>query len=147
MKSLRPAPARPQLNGFTLIELMVAVAIVGILAAVALPAYTDYVVRGKIPDATSRLATLQVKLEQEFQDNRTYVGARACDSDTTTSKHFNFSCASNSASAYVLQAVGKNTMAGFTYTVNQANAKATTAVPTGWTTSTSCWVVKKGGIC
>lgn len=147
MKSLCPATARRRSNGFTLVELMVTVAIVSILTAIALPVYTDYVVRGKIPEATSRLATLQVRLEQEFQDNRTFVGARACDADTTTSKYFNFSCASNSASAYVLQAVGKDNMTGFTYTVNQAGAKATTSVPGGWTASTSCWITKKGGTC
>ena len=63
---------RPRLDrhrvrrGFTLIELMVVVAIVAILAVVAMPAYTDYIVRGKIPDATSRLSAMQVQMEQFF---------------------------------------------------------------------------------
>src|SRR2546425_8114960 len=59
-------------TGFTLIELMVAVAIVAILAAVALPNYTDYVRRGKIQEATSALLAMRVKTEQYFQDNRQY---------------------------------------------------------------------------
>jgi type IV pilus assembly protein PilE len=46
-----------------------------------------------------------------------------------------------------LQAAGKSSMAGFTYTINQDNAKATTAVPAGWTTNASCWVTRKGGVC
>lgn len=143
----RPGHCRP-LRGFTLIELMVVVAIVGILAAVALPAYTDYIVRGKVPDATSRLAALQVQMEQYFQDNRTYVNAPPCNGDTTTSKYFDFSCAAGtSASAFTLQAIGKDTMLGFTYTANQSGAKATTAVPAGWTASATCWVTKKGGVC
>lgn len=133
--------------GFTLIELMVAVAIVAILASVALPAYTDYVTRGKIPEATARLSVLQVQMEQFFQDNRTYVGAPACNNDSGTSKYFNFSCASKSATAFVLQAEGKDSMAGFTYTVNQAGAKATTSAPSGWGTAATCWITKKGGIC
>lgn len=135
-------------HGFTLIELMITVAIVGILAAIALPNYSDYVTRGKIPEATAALAVKRVKLEQFYQDNKTYAAAPDCSADTTTSKYFSFSCSvAGTASAYTLQAVGQGSMAGFTYTVNQANAKATTSVPTGWTASTSCWVTNKGGAC
>ena len=68
-------------SGFTLIELMIVVAIVGILATIAYPSYTDYVIRGRIPDATSGLAAKRVQMEQFFQDNRTYVGAPACAAD------------------------------------------------------------------
>ena len=141
-------------NGFTLIELLIAVVIVGILSMIALPAYNDYVVQGKIPDATSNLATKRVQLEQFFQDNRTYVASgatspttNACTADTTTSQYFDFSCSASTATTYTLQAAGKSSMAGFTYTLDQSNAKATTAVPTGWTTNAACWVTKKGGAC
>lgn len=144
-----------KLNGFTLIELLIAVVIVGILSMIALPAYNDYVIRGKIPDATSNLATKRVQLEQFFQDNRTYVASgatspttNACTADTTTSQYFDFSCPNVlTATTYTLQAVGKNSMTGFTYTIDQSNAKATTAVPSGWTTNASCWVTAKGGTC
>ncbi|MBT9495134.1 MAG: prepilin-type N-terminal cleavage/methylation domain-containing protein [Paucibacter sp.] len=147
MKPHKPARQINQ-RAFTLIELMVTVAIVGILGAVAVPAYSEYVVRGRIPDATARLATLQVQMEQYFQDNRTYVGAPACSSDTTTSKHFDFACTgTTTASAFTLAATGKNTMSSFTYSVNQANVKATSSVPSGWTSSSTCWVTKKDGTC
>jgi type IV pilus assembly protein PilE len=141
----RPLRAR----GFTLIELMIAVAIVGILAAVALPAYTDYVLRSNVPQATSRLATLQVQMEQFFQDNRTYVGAPGCNADTTSSRFFDFSCSAQTATAFTLQAVGKGSMAGFTYTVNQQGLRTTAAVPTGWSAPSpnTCWVTRKGGVC
>ena len=65
------------MSGFTLIELMIAVVVVAILTAIALPSYQEYVTRGKITEATSNLADMRVKLEQFFQDNRTYVGACA----------------------------------------------------------------------
>jgi len=139
-----------QATGFTLIELLMVVAVMAILATVALPAYTDFVIRGKIPDATSHLAAKRVQMEQYFQDNRTYAGAPACASDTASSQFFTFSCTvAGSATAFTLQALGTGTMAGFAYTIDQAGSKATGAVPSGWSlpSPNSCWVTKKGGIC
>lgn len=138
-----------QQHGFTLIELMITVAIIGILAAIAYPSYTDYVTRGKIPEATSGLSSKRVLMEQFFQDNRTYASAPACDSDTTTSQYFTFSCdGTPDATTFKLQAVGRGSMLGFTYTVDQSNTKTSTITATGWAaTSTSCWITKKGGVC
>jgi type IV pilus assembly protein PilE len=139
-------------QGFTLIELMIAVAIVGILTMIALPSYTRYVVRGKVPDATANLATKRVQMEQFFMDSRTYLGAPACTADSSSSKNFDFSCPVLNASAYTLQAAGKGSMAGFTYTVDQANAKTSAfaaPAPSGWVAATpnNCWVTNVGGVC
>ncbi len=138
-------------QGFTLIEIMIVVAIIGILATIALPNYRDYVTRGRIPEATAALSTYQVKMEQWFQDNRKYRNADgncgALAADYTGGKNFNISCSASSDTAYTLTATGKATMTGFTYTVNQAGSKATTAVPNRWTTSNSCWITSKGGTC
>lgn len=147
MPSQRQRPAATR--GFTLVELMITVAIIAILASVAVPLYNGYVTRSRIPDATAALSTKQVQLEQFFQDNRTYAGAPACASDSTTSKFYTFSCGDTAtATGYVLTATGRDAMTGFAYTVNQANGKTTT-VPSGsgWTASTSCWVTKKDGAC
>jgi len=133
-------------RGFTIIELMIAVAIVAILAAVALPAYNDYITRGKIQEATSALSAMRVKIEQYYQDQRSYVGA--CQPGTvaplpTGLKYFAVTCTIPDASHYTVTATG----AGFTFTIDEANNRVTTAVPTGWTTNASCWVSRKGGIC
>lgn len=138
-----------KVRGFTLIELMIVVAIVSILGAIALPAYTSYVTRGRIPDATSGLSAKRIKMEQWFQDNRTYVGGPGtAATDTTTSKFFNFSVSNVTTSTYTISAAGKNEMAGFTYTIDQGNAKATTITGvSGWSSNSGCWVVKKPNTC
>jgi type IV pilus assembly protein PilE len=147
--SLSHLPAR-HTSGFSLIELMIAVAIVGITSAIAIPTYSDYVTRGRIPDATSQLALRQVQMENFFQDNRTYVGAPTCNADTESSKTFDYTCSpASTASTFTLVATGKGTMLGFVYSVTQAGTKTTVSVPTGWTlpAPNNCWVLKKEGVC
>jgi type IV pilus assembly protein PilE len=142
-------------HGFTLIEVMITVAIVAILAAVALPAYDNYMTRSKIAEATANLSDLRVKMEQYFNDNRTYevVGAQTppcAPTSVADIKYFAFSCnPAVTATTYTIQAQGTGSMAGFTFTINQSNQKTTAAVPTGWTTPTpnNCWVRAKDGRC
>ena len=141
-------------SGFTLIELMMALVVVAILTAIALPSYTKYVIRGKVPDATSNLATKRVQMEQWFQDNRTYMGAPACVADTTSSpKNFDFSCPVQTQTTYTLQATGKNAMSGFVYTIDQNNLRTSVITsppaPLGWVAATpnNCWVTNVGGVC
>jgi type IV pilus assembly protein PilE len=156
--------SRRHARGFTLIEVMITVVIVAILAAVALPSYRDYLTRGKVTEATANLSDLRVRLEQFYQDNRMYGTGGVCGVTMPAAaagiKHFTFTCVSSAAAGagdqnYVLTATGGITgadqsMAGFTYTLNHANAKATSAAPTGWaagTMPTACWITKKGGEC
>ncbi len=66
---------RSRIAGFTLIEVMITVAIIAILAAVALPNYIDYVTRSRLVEAKSNLSDMRTRLEQYFLDNRSYPGA------------------------------------------------------------------------
>lgn len=149
----RPTPRGRAVRGFTLIELMITVAIVAILASVAYPSYREYVVRGQLVDATTALSTYRADMERHFQDNRSFatVGSMVtpCAVDVSLRKvgNFTISCASVSATAYTLQAVGSGPVAGFTFTVTQQDTRATTAAPTGWTTCASGWMLKKGQAC
>jgi type IV pilus assembly protein PilE len=140
--------------GFTLIEIMIAIAVVGILAAIGLPSYRNYTLRGKIPEATANLASMRVKLEQFYQDNRTYAPATAgCVTDSTTSKYFDFTTCNGgaetrTATGYTLFAIGKASMAAFSYSVDQTNAKSSTVTGvSGWTGNSTCWVTRTGGEC
>ena len=136
-------------HGFTLIELMIVVAIVGILATIALPAYNNYMMRGRIAEAVSGLSAKRVEMEQYFQDIRRYTNAPACAADATTSRHFTFSCSVVTDTTYTLQAVGTGAAVDFTYTVDQSNAKASNITRSGWNNPNpnNCWAVRPDGSC
>jgi type IV pilus assembly protein PilE len=142
--------------GFTLIEVMIVVAIVGILATVGYPAYTDYLRRGKVAEVVSTLAEARAKLEQYFLDNRTYIGADGanfpCNPTVLNAgkKHFTYSCTNLGTGTYDINASGQAAegMSGFTYTLNQANVRSSTVTGvSGWSGNATCWVTKKGGVC
>ena len=127
-------------KGFTLIELMVAVVVIGILSAIAIPAYKDYVIRGKLADGVAGLSDGRVKMEQFFLDNKTYVGGPV----PGATNYFTYAASDLSNSTYTLTATGKGDLSSYSYTINESNIKASN---TPWGNSTSCWVIKKGGGC
>ncbi len=144
-------------RGFTLIEVMIVVAIVAILASVALPAYSDYVRRGSLPEAFTGLSDYRVKMEQYYQDNRNYGAANCADVagapswatfTTTNSTFFTYACALTTVSGilgqgYTITATGRSgTRAdGHVYTVDYAGAHATTQFK-GASVTAGCWLTK-----
>jgi type IV pilus assembly protein PilE len=145
---------KQQHTGFSLIELLAVVAIIGILTAVAVPAYGGYVMRSRLVEAFSSLGTAQTGLENYWNDKHTYVGFDTVDANNPRrlppdSTNFTYSLGSNASdSAYTVTATGRGPTAGFTYTIDQNGVRATTAAPSGYgTIPASCWVDRKGGQC
>ena len=138
-------------QGFTLIEVMITVAIIGILAAVALPSYTDYVRRGKLQEAFAEMATARVKLEQYYQDYRGYGTAGAsCNTDAAlpaSTKYFDYTCTVGATNqTYAITAEGKADIDGYDFTLNQANAQGTTNFK-GVAVNKTCWITKASESC
>lgn len=144
--------------GVTLIELLIVIAIIGIISAIALPAYRDYVIRGQLTDSQASLGATRTRLEQYYQDNRSYpaeCGGTAAGLPAftiPTSQYFTYSCAAGAAAgqSFILTATGATGAGtdGFIFTVNEQGDRNTTAVPAGgWSTRAGCWITKKPNIC
>ena len=130
-------------KGFTLVELMIVVAIIGILAAIAIPGYSEYVRRARATEAVSVLADMRIKMEQCFQDNRDYTACNAlCNAPAgTNTTFFTYSCSAlPTATTYTLAAAGQSNMSAYSYDINQANVKSSSTYGGGG--NSNCWVLK-----
>jgi prepilin-type N-terminal cleavage/methylation domain-containing protein len=150
MKIAMPAcPRRP--TGFTLIELMITVAIVAVLAAIAYPSYRNYVIRGQLANATDGLSAVSANMERYFQDNRTYLAANGFTPPCATAATygtFTVSCPTTlTATTYQLQGIGSGNTAGFSFFIDQQGNQSSTVAapaPSGWTSCTTGWETKAG---
>jgi len=137
--------------GFSLVELMVALTIAAILGAVALPSYRDHMMRSRLPEATSGLLLTAMRLEQFYQDRRTYRDGTACGTDLPRSAFFDFRCEpASDGQSFLLVATGVSgsMMEGFVYTLDQQGNARPTTLPASWGEAPlDCWVQRRGASC
>ena len=141
-----PLKRTPLPHGFTLIELMVAMAVAAILAAVALPSYTQYVQRSRVPPALDGLSALAVRMEQGFQD----AGQYTCPNPLPTVANFTLDCAvstiaGRAAAGFTANAVGTGPMLNYQYRINYQGVRTTVSHPKG-VPAQVCWTTR-GSTC
>lgn len=116
-RAARPLSAH-SVRGFTLIELMIAVAVVAILAAIAYPAYTEHVVKSYRASAQSQMLDIANRQQQYFMANRTYASKTQLEAsgyalDNELSSRYSYSIT-----------VGTSTVPNFTITFTATNRQA-----------------------
>ncbi|OCR21933.1 pilus assembly protein [Pseudomonas syringae] len=124
-------------KGFTLIELMIVVAIVGILAAIAYPSYTEYVRRTHRAEIASLLSEQTQSLERFYSKNGSYTDATGVN---TGNDYYTIAKTLN-AQDFTLAATGKGMMANDkcgVFTITNTGARTNPGATNG-TTSKDCW--------
>lgn len=133
-------------RGFSLTELLITVGIMAIIAGVAMPSYTSYVARSRVPAGLDALTSFATRMEQLYQDAGNYASGSACGVSLPTPSNFTVTCAiANSGRTFTATATGTGPLANYVYTIDSSGTRQTTAHPKG-TPPGNCWSIK-GGTC
>ena len=125
-------------RGFTLVEMLTVVAIIGILATIALPAYENYLKKSRAKSATSDLVALGLNFENAYQRTLTYPTSTAASTSEVKTlmpgwapsqeQFFGYSV-SSSSTAYTLTAAGSGSLSGCTIKLTSDNTRTASGGP------------------
>ncbi len=131
--SIHPAFFRGNQGAFTLIEMMITVAIVAILAAIALPSYNSYIIKSEIRTAQADLLALSLNLENKYQRTLSYPQITTNTTDglkrqftgwnPSAANSFSYTVPARTDSSYTLKATGIGRQTGCNITITNENAR------------------------
>ena len=125
-------------QGFTLIELMIVVAIIGILAAIAIPAYQDYTIRAKVSEPLTFLDAAKVSIAEYYQSRGTMPPDMSAAGIVDTSSQYIASVGYTSGNPASITVTTSNNLGG------TANGTTVILIGTGATNGTVAWDCKTG---
>ena len=108
-------------SGFTLIEVMIVIAILAIVSAVAIPAYTGYMTTARMTEAKNNIAALRLAEEEYFLENNDYFYKEGTNAQLST------------ASGGLWTATGSEGVVNFTYTISDSGGNSYSILATGKT--------------
>jgi type IV pilus assembly protein PilE len=130
------------MTGFTLIELMIVVLIVGILTTVAVPSYSQYLTRGRLAEVLTELSAFRLRMEQTYQDNGNF-GIGSCAVASPSREGFGFVCALvDAGQGYTMTVTGSGRNAGYAYSIDDRGDRKTLSFPNG--APADCWMIRAG---
>lgn len=136
---MHSSPFKRQMAGFTLIELMIVVAIIGIISAIAYPSYQEYVLRGNRSEAQAFLNDAAARQERYYAQNNTYADTHAklgYANNQSSSSKYTLGISNVTATTYTLTATPARTDSKCgNLTLNQAGTKG----ESGSGTLADCW--------
>ena len=148
--------AKQDIDGFSLIEIAIALAIISILVSFSLPVFNKYKTYAKVVEVSEALATIRTHMESFYQEHQSYVNnsptasssiCGAVELSALDAQYFNFTCLAVAENEFLWEAsnkenVGLGAAQTYKYTINQDGEQTTTAHPDASGTM-SCWLLRK----
>lgn len=131
--------SRPRAHGFTLVEVMIVVAIIGILASIALPSYTQYVVQARRTEAQAFLMELAQRQERRRVNNPAYGDTAEIGAGTETLDYYTFSVTLDTATAGTAYILTATAVTGSAQAAADSACTSMTLNQNGERSPATCW--------